>query len=162
MADPIETFDANPETRWQFVADTVMGGVSTGGLHFHQGAEGTFARLEGEVSTQNNGGFIQFRHLLQNPPPENSTGVRLIVRGNTQPYFIHLRTTGTRLPWQYYQARFDTSGQWTEIRLPFTSFERSGRLLRRSLRPSSVTSVGVVAYGRDHSARVDVREVGFY
>lgn len=25
-----------------------------------------------------------------------------------------------------------------------------------------ITSVGVVAYGRDHEARVDVSEIGFY
>ena len=75
---------------------------------------------------------------------------------------MHLRSGGTVLPWQYYQAGFDAARGWTEIRLPFTAFKASGRLLRRVPRAQGLTSLGVVAYGRDHEARIDVREVGFY
>ncbi|SLN44957.1 Complex I intermediate-associated protein 30 (CIA30) [Falsiruegeria litorea R37] len=161
-AEPFETFENNPETRWQYVADTVMGGVSTGKVSFEQASNAPFARLEGQVSTANNGGFIQFRHLLETRAPSDTQGVRLVVRGNNQAYFIHLRTTGTLLPWQYYQASFETTGTWTEVRLPFSAFERSGRLLRSTVSAGSVTSVGVVAFGRDHAAQVDVAEIGFF
>ncbi|WP_164661224.1 CIA30 family protein [Tropicibacter sp. Alg240-R139] len=161
-AEPFEAFEDNPETRWQYVADTVMGGVSTGRLQFEQGPKESFARLEGQVSTENNGGFIQFRNTLQTRPPSDAQGVRIVVRGNNQPYFLHLRTTGTLLPWQYYQTKFDTRDNWTEVLLPFSAFERSGRLLRSTVSPESVISVGVVAFGRDHAARIDVAEVGFY
>lgn len=161
-AEPLETFESAPETRWSFVADTVMGGVSKGRVQFTRDDSTAFARLEGTVSTVNNGGFIQFRRALSSAPDDNAQGLRLVVRGNGQAYFVHLRTNGTRLPWQYYQARFDTTGNWTEIRLPFSDFERSGRLLRREIAPDTVKSVGVVAYGRDHKAQVDVSEIGFY
>ena len=59
----LETFDKNPETRWRFIADTVMGGVSTGKVDFLTENGMAYARLTGSVSTENNGGFIQFRHL---------------------------------------------------------------------------------------------------
>ena len=118
--------------------------------------------MTGNVSTENNGGFIQMRLELEDGAPEDATGVRLVVRGNGQRYFVHLRTNGTVLPWQYYQAGFDVTGRWTEIRLPFDAFKRSGRLLRSVPRPVSLTSVAVVAYGRDHAAEIDVREIGFY
>jgi hypothetical protein len=121
-----------------------------------------YMRLTGQVSTANNGGFIQVRHKLDSPPADDTTGVRIVVRGNNQPYFVHLRTRGTRLPWQYYQAEFLAGDTWSEVRLPFSAFERSGRLLRNDLKPATVTSVGIVAYGRDHQARVEVKEVGFY
>jgi hypothetical protein len=158
----IEDFTMQPETRWRFFTDQVMGGVSTGGVSFAQEGGQPFARMSGRVSTANRGGFIQMRLDLTNPPPEGTTGVRLVVRGNTQRYFVHLRTGGTALPWQYYQAGFEVSESWTEVRLPLDAFTASGGLLRDIPRPGSLSSVAVVAFGRDHDARIDVREVGFY
>ena len=151
-----------PETRWRFFTDQVMGGVSTGGVTFSQQDGLPFVRMSGRVSTANRGGFIQMRLDLASPPPEGTTGVRLIVRGNAQRYFVHLRTNGTVLPWQYYQAGFDVSEDWSEVRLPLEAFTASGALLQNLPDAESLTSVAVVAYGRDHDARIDVREVGFY
>ena len=158
----IEDFTMQPETRWRFFTDQVMGGVSTGGVTFAQEDGQAFARMTGRVSTANRGGFIQMQLDLATPPPEGTTGVRMIVRGNGQRYFVHLRTGGTLLPWQYYQAGFDVTESWNEVRLPLEAFEASGGLLRSVPAPGSLTSVAVVAYGRDHDARIDVREVGFY
>lgn len=158
----IEDFKMEPETRWRFFTDQVMGGVSTGGVDFATEDGHAFARMTGRVSTVNRGGFIQMRLDLATRPPEGTTGVRLMVRGNNQRYFVHLRTGGTLLPWQYYQAGFDVSQSWAEVRLPLESFAASGALLRSAPRPSSLASVAIVAYGRDHDARIDVQEVGFY
>lgn len=158
----IEDFTMQPETRWRFFTDQVMGGVSTGRVAFSREDGQAFARMTGTVSTANRGGFIQMRLDLATPPPEGTTGVRLIVRGNDQRYFVHLRTGGTLLPWQYYQAGFDVTESWSELRLPLDAFAASGGLLRSVPAPGSLTSVAVVAYGRDHDARIDVREVGFY
>ncbi len=158
----IEDFTMEPQTRWRFFTDQVMGGVSSGGIAFTQEDGGSFARMTGRVSTANRGGFIQMRLDLATPPPEGTTGVRLIVRGNNQRYFVHLRTGGTRLPWQYYQAGFDVTESWSEVRLPLDAFDASGGLLRTAPNADSLTSVAVVAYGRDHDAQIDVREVGFY
>lgn len=158
----LETFENTPETRWRFIADTVMGGVSRGQVSFLSEGGNAFARLTGTVSTANNGGFIQMRMDLTHPAPEGSSGVRLVARGNDQRYFVHLRTGGTMLPWQYYQAGFAVTGEWTEIRLPFDSFKASGRLLRPTPRPAGLKSVAVVAFGRDHEALIDIREIGFY
>lgn len=158
----IDDFTSQPETRWRFFSDTVMGGVSTGGVRFLSEGGSAYARLTGQVSTANNGGFIQMRTELPSPAPEGSEGIRLSVRGNDQRYFVHLRTGGTILPWQYYQAGFDAPRGWAEIRLPFESFEPSGGLLRRLPRAQGLKSLGIVAFGRDHEAELDVREVGFY
>lgn len=158
----IENFKVRPETRWRFFSDTVMGGVSSGQVAFVQDEGRAHARMTGRVSTANNGGFIQIRMDLPDPPPAGTAGVRLIVRGNNRHYFVHLRTKGTILPWQYYQAGFDVTRAWKEIRLPFEAFAASGALLRAVPRAGSLISIGIVAYGRDHDAEIDVREVGFY
>jgi len=158
----IEDFTMQPETRWRFFTDQVMGGISTGRVTFAQESGLPFARMTGRVSTANRGGFIQMRLDLASPPPEGTTGVRLVLRGNDQRYFVHLRTGSTLLPWQYYQAGFAVTESWTEVRLPLDAFTASGALLRAVPKPGSLSSVAVVAYGRDHDARIDVREVGFY
>ena len=158
----IEDFTMQPETRWRFLSDTVMGGVSTGRITFAVEDGQPFARLTGTVSTANRGGFIQMRLDLAAPPPEGSQGVRLRVRGNDQRYFVHLRTSGTLLPWQYYQAGFEVISAWQEVRIPWEAFAASGNLLRRVPGPAALRSVAVVAYGRDHQAKIDVAEVGFY
>ncbi len=158
----IESFEQQPETRWRFFTDTVMGGVSSGQVRFIRQSGQTHAQMTGRVSTANNGGFIQMRMELPNGAQADAKGVRLVVRGNDQRYFVHLRTSGTVLPWQYYQGGFDVSSAWREVRLPFEAFKRSGGLLRAVPQATSLRSIAVVAFGRDHQAEIDVREVGFY
>ena len=155
----VEDFTMQPETRWRFFTDQVMGGVSTGSVAFAQENEQTFARMTGRVSTANNGGFIQMRLELTTPPPDSATGVRIVVRGNSQDYFVNLRTSGTLLPWQYYKAKFSVTENWSEVRLPMAAFTASGAFLRGVPRVSSLTSLAVVAYGRDHDALIDVQHI---
>ena len=64
----VEDFSVQPETRWQFIADTVMGGVSRGEVAFEDEGGNAYARMTGKVSTENNGGFIQIRLTLAGPP----------------------------------------------------------------------------------------------
>lgn len=162
QATVMEDLAMQPDARWRFFTDGVMGGLSSGRLVFTEEDGQPIARMTGRVSTANRGGFIQMRLDLDSPPPEGTAGVRLVVRGNDQRYFVHLRTSGTVLPWQYYQAGFDVTRSWTEIRLPFDAFTASGALLRTPPRPRSLTSLAVVAYGRDHDAEIELREIGFY
>lgn len=158
----LETFETDPASRWQFFTDRVMGGVSSGELTFEEDRGGVHARMTGEVSTANNGGFIQMRSEALGAPPPDATGVRLVMRGSNGPYFVHIRTSNTRLPWQFYQAGFNVTPAWSEVRLPFDVFKARGGLLRVGLKPQSVTSVAIAAYGRDHGVEIEIREIGFY
>ena len=155
-----DTFDEKPQERWRFVTDQVMGGVSTGRLRFDVLQDQPIAHMTGDVSTANNGGFIQFRRKIS--APESSTGVEIRVRGNGEKYFIHLRTSGTVLPWQYYQASFKTSQEWRTIRIPFSRFVGSSDWLNEVIYPQSIRSLGIVAYGRDHRADILVSMAGFF
>jgi hypothetical protein len=143
------------DAEWSYLADTVMGGVSEGQARVEDGV----LRLTGSVSTANRGGFIQVRTELR--APSDARGLRIRVRGNGEAYFIHLRTTGTRLPWQYYQARFSTSSDWRDVTLEWAAFAASGSLLRRHPSPEQIRSLGLVAYGRDHRADVSMAAFGW-
>lgn len=158
----LEDFSGTGGTKWAFFTDQVMGGVSEGRARIEEVDGERALRLTGTVSTENRGGFIQARLDLDAPLAPDAEGIVLRVRGDGQRYFVHLRTSGTRLPWQYYQAPFETEADWTEVRLPWTAFEPSGRMLRDVPKPETLRSVALVAYGRDHEADVSLAEIGAY
>jgi hypothetical protein len=106
--------------------------------------------------------FIQFRKKIAKGTTQSALGVYLRVRGNSEGYFVHLRTAGTLLPWQYYQARFKPTDDWQLIKLPLADFSRSSSWLRSTVKADSIRSIAVVAFGRDHQAEIDVAEIGFY
>ena len=160
--DAMMQFSLSDPSRWTYLSDQVMGGVSEGNVTFETSEGQPVLRLTGTVSTDNRGGFIQARTKLDLPLVAGLQGVILNVRGNNQTYFIHLRTTGTLLPWQYYQAPFKVSSDWQEVRIPFSAFTASGRLLRRTPAVEALRSLAVVAFGREHTADLSVRAVGFY
>ena len=164
MAEPrlIEDFTDGPERRWDYVSDQVMGGVSEGGAAVSTDGARQFLRLTGDVSTANNGGFIQVRRKFSGGFPEGTEGLRAEVRGNDQGYFVHIRTTATRIPWHYYQAAFPAGADWQTVTLPLSAFTPSNRAVPARIDPEKITSIGFVAYGRDHQADLSVRSVSIY
>ncbi len=157
-----EDFKNNPSERWEFIADTVMGGVSEGEVLFKKEKDIFYAKMIGKVSLENNGGFIQFRAQIAGSLDNNMKGIKIVARGNNKKYYIHLRTSGTILPWQYYSQSFDVKNNWSEIVLPFTQFKASGTFMRKIIKPSSIRSVGIVAFGREHKAEIEVSEIIFF
>lgn len=148
--------------QWRFFTDQVMGGVSSGSVVPLQENGRDFLRMTGKVSTANRGGFIQMRHDLGRAPPETTMGIRLIARGNGQRYFVHLRSTDAVLPWQFHQAGFDVTQDWSEVSLSLDAFAPLGRVTPLVPQAAHLTSVAIAAYGRDHLAAIDLCEIGFF
>ena len=158
-------FNADSGKYWQYVSDRVMGGVSDGQVTLEQDGEMYYARLTGNVSTANNGGFIQLRAGVSFANSEkdgkNLQGVRLNVRGNGETYYIHIRTNESWSPSDYYATTFKANSDWQMIDLPFNTFKR--RWSKDSvLDPKKIRSFGIVAYGRDHVSDVSVSKIEFY
>ena len=162
----IYLFSSDSDRHWQFVSDGVMGGLSTGKLTFEKEGEVNFGRLTGEVTTENNGGFIQFRANVSFDKTVNQgrmiKGVRLIGRGNGAKYFIHFRTSDNRRPSDYYSAEFQTGLEWDSVDLPFSKFKRRRFDNSILLSAEKIQSMGVVAYGREHTADVSISKIEFY
>ena len=159
---PFESFDPNKSRTWSFFTDGVMGGVSSGKAFVSKSGSDNFVRLEGKVSTANNGGFIQIRHSLKKSLEKDIRGISLKVRGNGEKYYVFIRTSSTLLPWQFYNASFKTSKNWKVIKIKLDAFQPSSSFLRKTIKSSSVKSIGIVAYGRDHDAKIDVSEIYFF
>ena len=153
--------DFTNENEWTYIADNVMGGVSEGGVEFNLVDNDVYALLNGKVSTENNGGFIQIRRKLNNIDLSRAKSIRLYAKGNDEKYYIFLRTTGTILPWQYYSHEFTVNEEYNEFIMPIKDFKKSGTLLAKQINPKKITSVAIVAYGRDHVAEIYVKELEF-
>ena len=150
----------NP-SQWKFISDDVMGGLSTGSVVYETSKGGSIALLSGNVTIENNGGFIQIRRDLSKINLDKAKFVKVIVKGNNQKYFIHLRTTGMFLPWQYYQSEFIAGKDYSQILLPISEFKRSGFPLTKNIKSKSIVAISLVAIGRNHQAKLYVKEVSF-
>ena len=122
-------------------------------------------KWEGNVSTENNGGFIQFRAEVE-IEDKDYKGLKIKTRGNGEEYYLFIRTTKTRLPWLYYGSPFNTSDEWEWIEIPFSSFKKSdgrfSRFLPKEFDIESIKSIGIVAYGKDFYADIDVAGLELY
>ena len=176
-------FNIESGNNWRYVSDRVMGGVSDGQVFLEQDGEVIYARLTGNVSTRNRGGFIQLNsstsstydplmiQSVRNSEKNDKElqGVRLNVRGNGEIYYIFIRTNETRSFSDYYQASFVADADWEMIDLSFDEFVRNGTNIAGSdtvsdskLAAKDIRSFGIVAYGRDFLADLSVSKVDFY
>ena len=75
---------------------------------------------------------------------------------------MHIRTSGTILPWQYYQAPFIVSSDWKTLVLNISDFKRSGIMLSKTINPKNIKSIAIVAYGREHESFIDIDKIIIY
>ncbi len=153
----------NQSQKWIFITDQVMGGLSTGKFIVDK-VDGVICyKMTGDVSTKNNGGFIQIRTKLS--PEINSkdySGVYIKVFGNDRNYNLHLRTGLTLAPWQYYSYSFFSSKKWIEIKAPFIEFKKSNFYQPKSILGQNIKSVGLVAGFDNFKSDICLGEIGFY
>ena len=146
---------------WKFFSDQVMGGVSEGKTSIEKDEGNFFLRLEGTVSTKNNGGFIQVRKeydLKKN----DFKGIRIRARGKESDYYVHIRTKYLFLPWQYYAGKFRVSDNWSDIIINFSDFSKSNFYQPENFSSSDIKSVAFVAFGKDFDAQLDILEAELF
>lgn len=148
---------------WEYVADTVMGGVSTGEVQHGQIAGRQAVRLTGEVSLENDGGFIQMAFdVAQGDVMDASAwaGVEIEVRGDGTGYEMRLRTDQLERPWQSFRTTIDVTEDWQTIRFPWGAFE--GRKTEQTLDPARLRRIGILAYGQKMQADIAVSAIRLY
>ena len=157
-----ENFTNNPQEKWEFISDQVMGGISDGKVEYFKEDDISYARMTGIVSLENNGGFIQIRKKMDFSLSKEIKSLKIQVRGNNQEYYIHIRTSGTILPWQYYQAPFIANDKWETQDIKLLEFKRSGIMIAKKINPKNIKSIAIVAYGKEHEAFIDVNNIIIY
>lgn len=150
-------------TDWRLFTDRVMGGVSDGTMIREPVAGRPAVRMRGEVSLENNGGFVQMSLDLSADGKAMDCsgwrGIEIDVFGNGEDYSVHLRTEDLSRPWQSYRQGFKADPEWRTVQLPFDKFAPyrtdvplNTRRLRR---------IGMVAIGRAFSADLSVGGLRF-
>ena len=81
----IDNLENSENRNWVYFTDNVMGGVSTGTFVYIDEDGENFYRMTGNVSTENNGGFIQFATRVDNID-KGLQGIKIKVRGNNEDY----------------------------------------------------------------------------
>lgn len=149
--------------KWSFFTDGVMGGLSEGSAKVSKVDDIQCYQMTGNVTTENNGGFIQIRTLLNPLIKANKfSGIYIKIYGNNKNYALHLRTKLTLAPWQYYSYSFIAKKKWLEIKAPFKNFKKSNFYQPKKLTNQNIKSIGLVAAFDNFYADVCLAEIGFY
>ena len=162
----IDDFSMAPETniggRWSYVSDRVMGGVSNGSGAYEVLDDRLSIRLFGDVSTDNNGGFIQVSLRVDGRRlnAKQYSGIEIDVQGNGENYNVHVTTTRSFPPWRFYKHTFPTTSEWTRLRLPWSDF--TSETFRNPLDPSTINRLNLTAYARDFTADLAVSRIALY
>ena len=151
-------------TRWELFTDTVMGGVSRATMHRETVADRTAIRLRGDVSLENNGGFVQisldFRPDGGSIDASSWSGIELDILGNAEEYALNLRTTDLNRPWQSYRQTFKAAPRWETMRLPFSDFAPNRTEIPLDLH--RLRRMGIIGIGRAFHADVSLGGVRFF
>lgn len=150
--------------RWQFFSDRVMGGVSQGYADVST-IDGRQAMcLRGEVSLENNGGFIQVALDLGAEGKDfdagGFTGVALTCRGDGGRYAVNLRSADIVRPWQSYRCSFTAESNWQTHYLPFSDFEANR--IDVALQTQRLRRIGIISIGEAGAAEVCISRLAFY
>ncbi len=154
---------SNLGTTWRLVTDAVMGGFSQGRLTPDVVEGRPCLRLSGDVSLENNGGFVQAS--LDLAPGEildgsGYDGFAIDVYGNGETYNLHLRTADTRIVQQSYRITFAASARWQTLQLSFDTFQP--HRIDIPLDTRGLKRIGLVAIGRKFTADLCVGRVCLY
>lgn len=146
---------------WYARNDNVMGGISDGYAQVSPNQTLTFA---GEIRFENNGGFASIQTIFDTPRDISAyDGVVVWMKGNGDRFGIYLRNGTGGLA---YQATFMTTGEWQEIRLPFSAFRsiRSGEpVVAPPFDPTRLRSMSVMnGYNQPGKFAVEIRAIGVY
>ncbi|UCE95047.1 MAG: CIA30 family protein [Flavobacteriaceae bacterium] len=120
MQDSIDIFDFSDENAsngWFIINDGVMGGLSKGSFS----VDNNNAVFQGNVSTENNGGFTMVANRFDERNMESYNKFRLKLKGDGKNYQFRVKSNSGQ---EYsYVAEFSTNGEWQEITIPFNTME---------------------------------------
>ena len=151
-------------TPWRMFTDRVMGGLSSASSGYEVIKGRSCLRLQGWVSLENNGGFVQVALPLDGNgrffDASEYKGIRLWSLGNGEMYHVHIRTSQSRRPWQYYSAEFTADGEWTKVEIPFDRFKPES--LDDPLNAQKLARIAIVGIEKEFNADVAISRLEFY
>lgn len=144
---------------WPSIDDAVMGGLSSSGMSVDEG----FARFQGTVSFDNNGGFASVRSRPNLRDLSTFDGLILRVRGDGKSYGFRIRTNASFDGVSYQAPLTPPAGEWTDIVIPFSDFSPvwRGRTVpgHPPLDPAVVTTMGIIVSRQEGPFQLDIANI---
>lgn len=149
--------NSDNNTSWYVYTDQVMGGKSELSANFEEGV----VKLDGEVTTKNNGGFVRLAHR----PDEinkNAKGIKFKAKGNNEAYEVHVTLKGMKMPpWSYLSTSFDVNDQWNEYQILFSDLKKNG-MMAASMKPKNIREISIAGYGRDFNVDLELKDIELF
>jgi hypothetical protein len=158
---PVDPMVAESGQAWDYVSDQVMGGQSQGHIIQQPENAGWVTCLQGLVSLENNGGFIQMQFDMSAVDGISEfDGVYMTWRGEAPAVAVHLKTSELRQPWQSYKNTVFPSVEWRTDYWTFAQFApyRTGI----PLDVNQIVRFGLLAIGQSGKVELCVRELGLF
>jgi hypothetical protein len=149
-----------PGASWRGFTDRVMGGVSDADFGRDEIDGRRCARMTGNVTRDNGGGFVQMALYLNGADLSRYSGVELLVYGNDEDYNAHIRTADCGWHDESYRATFHAESRWQTVRIPWSAFKPNG--VKAELNTAEVQRFGLLGWMRDFTADLAVGEVALY
>ena len=146
----------NPQD-WYGVTDRVMGGKSNLQVEF---VKETFI-LRGNVTTQNNGGFVR---LVQDIKLNDDalSGISFLAKGNDEVYEIHATLKGMKVPpWSYMSHSFQVTEEWKRYEIYFKELKSSGYSARK-MKPKNIKNIAFAGYGKDFNVNLMIKDISVF
>ena len=151
----LASFSLNDPQDWIGITDRVMGGVSDLTISH---ADGVFF-MKGNVSTDNNGGFVRLSNRLAINSNEFK-GIKFKAKGNNENYEIHVTLKGLKIPpWSYFSQGFDVTDHWQEYEIFFSNLERSSGFSAVSMKAKNIRDISIAGFGRDFVVDLEIKEI---
>ena len=151
----LASFSLNDPQDWIGITDRVMGGVSDLTISH---SDGVFF-MKGNVSTDNNGGFVRLSNRLAINSNEFK-GIKFKAKGNNENYEIHVTLKGLKIPpWSYFSQGFDVTDHWQEYEIFFSNLERSSGFSAVSMKAKNIRDISIAGFGRDFVVDLEIKEI---
>lgn len=149
---------------WRGFSDRVMGGISDAAFGQDTVAGKTCARMTGNVTRENNGGFIQMAMYFGTNEAEldgsDYDGIELHVHGNNEDYNLHVRTADCGWYDQSYRATFFAKQEWQTVRVPWDQFKANG--IKAPLDTARINRIAILGWMREFKADIALAEIALY
>ena len=141
-----------------------MGGKSKGDFIIIEKDGSLFYRLEGDVSTENNGGFASVRYIMDEMNIKASTTIKVKVKGDGKNYQFRIKNKTS--DYFSYIKTFSTNGEWQVIELKLKDFYASFRGRKLEIPNFDKSAIGQVAFlianGTDEAFKLEIDIIEVY
>jgi len=153
-----------PGAGWRGFSDRVMGGVSNAELKSATIDNKNCIRLQGNVTRESNGGFIQMAMYFgdNNDELDGSAykGIEILVHGNNEDYNLHVRTADCGWYDESYRITFFAEPNWQRLRFAWEDITPNG--ITDPLNPARLQRIALLGWMREFKADVSLAEISLY